>query len=69
MTNIHGTNRVIEQAKTRRADFIGSTIEAYAVPTALVVGLTLMLLQFGGAPPVDTIEHGAPVAQVTSAER
>ncbi len=69
MTNNAEINRVIEQAKTRRANLIGSAIEAYAVPAVLVAGLSLMLLQFGGKPSVDTIDHGAEVAQLTSVER
>ena len=69
MNNSHDINQVIERAKNQRAEFIGSAIQAYALPAALVAGLSLMLLQFSANPPADTVERGAPVAQVTSVER
>lgn len=69
MNNINDINRVIERAKHQRADFIGSAVQAYALPAVLVAGLSLMLLQFSANPPADTVERGAPVAQVTSVDR
>jgi hypothetical protein len=69
MNNINDINRVIERAKHQRADFIGSAVQAYALPAVLVAGLSLMLLQFSANPPSDTVERGAPVAQVTSVDR
>lgn len=53
MNNIDEINRVIEQAKHQRANYIGSAVQTYALPLALVAGLSLMLLQFSGQPPVE----------------
>ena len=50
-------------------EVIGSAIEAYALPAVLAAGLSLMLLEFSANPPADTVEEGAPVAQVTTVER
>ena len=65
MSTITDTNRIIQQAKTRRAEVIGSAINAYALPTVLAAGLSLMLLHFSTEAPADPVDHGAPVAQVT----
>ena len=68
MSHIQEINRVVERAKRERANYIGSAVQAYAVPVVLVAGLSLMLLQFSGKPPVRPTE-GAQVAQVTASTR
>jgi hypothetical protein len=69
MNNINDINEVIKRAKHQRAEFIGSAVQAYALPAVLVAGLSLMLLQFGGSPAGQPTEAVAKVAQVTSASR
>ena len=68
MKNTNEINQIIARAKNERARYVGSAIQAYAVPVVLVAGLSLMLLQFTGKPPAEPIE-GAPVAQVTASAR
>jgi len=69
MSNVKHINRVIEQAKQQRADYIGTAVQAYALPAVLVAGLSLMLLQFNGNPPVERTDAEAHVAQVTTVGR
>ena len=69
MNNAKHINRVIEQAKQQRADYIGTAVQAYALPAVLVAGLSLMLLQFSGNPPVEQTDREAHVAQVTTVGR
>ena len=69
MNNAKHINRVIERAKQQRADYIGTAVQAYALPAVLVAGLSLMLLQFGGNPPVERTDREAHVAQVTTLSR
>ena len=68
MTDVKPINDIVEQAKNRRAQTIGTAIEAYAIPAVLVAGLSLMLLQFSARPPVDQCDN-VQVAQVVSADR
>ena len=67
MNNAKHINQVIERAKDQRAQYIGSAVQAYALPAVLVAGLSLMLLQFSGNPPVERSGATAQVAQVTTA--
>ena len=69
MSNVKHINQVIEQAKQQRADYIGTAVQAYALPAVLVAGLSLMLLQFSGKPPVERTDREAHVAQVTTLGR
>ena len=69
MGNVKHINRVIEQAKQQRADYIETAVQAYALPAVLVAGLSLMLLQFSGNPPVERTDREAHVAQVTTLSR
>ena len=69
MNNAKHINRVIERAKQQRADYIGTAVQAYALPAVLVAGLSLMLLQFSGNPPVERTDRKAHVAQVATAGR
>jgi hypothetical protein len=69
MSNVKHINRVIEQAKQQRADYIGTAVQAYALPAVLVAGLSLMLVQFSGNPPVERTDREAHVAQVTMVGR
>lgn len=43
-------NRVIEQAKQQRAEYIASIARSHPLPLALVAALSLVLLQFGTLP-------------------
>ena len=69
MSNINEANRIVEQAKNRRAEYIGTAVEAYALPAVLVAGLSMLLVQFSANPPAAPIHDAGPVAQVTSVER
>ena len=69
MSNVKHINRVIEQARQQRADYIGTAVQAYALPAVLVAGLSLMLVQFSGNPPVERTDREAHVAQVTMVGR
>ncbi|MGB5368062.1 MAG: hypothetical protein WBM75_00495 [Polyangiales bacterium] len=69
MNNAKHINQVIERAKQQRADYIGTAVQAYALPAVLVAGLSLMLLQFSGNPPVERTDREAHVAQVATAGR
>lgn len=69
MNNAKQINQVIERAKRQRAHYIGSAVQAYAVPAVLVAGLSLMLLQFSGNPPVERGGAAVQVARVTTAGR
>ncbi len=69
MNNAKHINQVIERAKRQRAQYIGSAVQAYALPAVLMAGISLMLLQFSGNPPVEGGRAAAQVAQVTTAGR
>ena len=69
MNNAKQINQVIERAKNQRAAYIGSAVQAYARPAGLVAGLSLMLLQFSGNPPVERSGATAQLAQVSTAGR
>lgn len=69
MNNARQINQVIERAKRQRADYIGSAVQAYALPAVLVAGLSLILVQFSGNPPVEHSGATAHVAQLTTAGR
>lgn len=43
-------NRVIEQAKQQRAEYIASIARSHPLPLALVAALSLALLQFSAFP-------------------
>lgn len=43
-------NRVIEQAKQQRAEYIASVARSHPLPLALVAALSLLLLQFSTFP-------------------
>jgi hypothetical protein len=43
-------NRVIEQAKQQRAEYIASIARSHPLPLALVAALSLVLLQFSTLP-------------------
>jgi len=60
MSHIEEINRVVERAKRERASYIGSAVQAYAVPVVLVAGLSLMLLQFSSKPPMPPTEGALP---------
>jgi hypothetical protein len=68
MSHIVEINRTVERAKMERASYIGSAVQAHAVPVVLVARLSLMLLQFAGKPLAQPTE-GAQVAQVTASAR
>lgn len=69
MTQNTDINRIIDQAKTRRADYIGSALQAYTGPAVLVAGLSLLLLQFTASPPTHPVDPSPALAQVTSVDR
>ena len=69
MNNAEHINQVIERAMHQRAQYIGSAVQAYALPAVLVAGLSLMLLQFSGNPPVEQSGATDQVAQNTSRDR
>ena len=69
MNNAKHINQVIERAKRQRAQYIGTAVQAYAIPAALAAGLALMLLQFSGNPPVDRNGATPQMAQVTTTGR
>jgi hypothetical protein len=54
-------NRVIEQAKQQRAEYMASIVRSHPLPIALVAALSLLLLQFSTFPVVD----GGEQAEVT----
>ena len=68
MTQNAEINRIIDQAKTRRAEYIGSAFQAYAAPAALIAGLSLLLLQFAANPPAHPVNPGVELAQVASVD-
>jgi hypothetical protein len=69
MNNAEHINQVIERAKNQRAAYIATAVQGYALPAILVAGLSLMLLQFSGNPPVEHSGATARVAQVSTAGR
>jgi hypothetical protein len=68
MTQNADINRIIDQAKTRRAEAIGSAFQAYAAPAFLVAGLSLLLLQFTANPPAHPVDPTVELAQVASVD-
>lgn len=68
MTQTADINRIIDQAKTRRAEYIGSAFHAYAAPAAFIAGLSLLLLQFTANPPAHPVEPTVELAQVASVD-
>lgn len=69
MNDVKHINEVIERAKHQRAEYIGTALQAYALPAVLVAGISLMLLQLSGNPPAAHSEAVAHAAQVTAADR
>lgn len=62
MSCIEEFNRVTEGAKQQRAEVIGSTLQAHALPVAIVVALSFALLQLASKPPTQ------PPAEVQTAQ-
>ena len=56
--------RIVEQAKQQRAEYIGSAIRANAIPIAGIAALAIVLLQFVGEPPQQEIAGSYVVASV-----
>jgi hypothetical protein len=50
MSVIEEFNQIREGAKQQRAEIIGSTLQAHALPVAIVVALSFALLQFASEP-------------------
>ena len=50
MSCIEEFNQIREGAKQQRAELIGSTLQAHALPVAIVVALSFALLQFASDP-------------------
>ena len=65
MTNIAEANAIIAKAKQQRAELIGSTLHAHALPIATVVALAFAFLQFTGEPDIET-QFEARTAQVAA---
>lgn len=60
-------NQVIDAAKQRRAEYIGSILRSHPLPITVVAVLSLVLLQFTTVPGPDdgdSIEVAQVVAQV-----
>jgi len=68
MTQNAEINRIIDQAKARRAETIGSAFEAYAAPAGLIAGLCLLFLQFTANPPTRPVDPAVELAQVASVD-
>ena len=66
MGNIDEINRVIERAKSQRAEMIGSAVQSAAIPGLLVAVCALVLVQLNGETPSAPVAS-APTAQVASA--
>ena len=69
MNSAKHINQIVERAKNQRAAYIGTAVQAYALPAILVASISLMLLQFSGNPPVERSGATARVAQVSAAGR
>jgi hypothetical protein len=61
MSCIEEFNRVKEGAKQQRAELIGSTLQAHALPVAIVVALSFALWHFASEP-----THKPPLREVTA---
>jgi hypothetical protein len=61
MTTHQDINRIIDQAKQQRADFIGTSIRKHPVVALLVVAIPVLLTQVQWSPsaPVAVETHGA----------
>jgi hypothetical protein len=68
MTQNIDINRIIDQAKTRRAETIGSALQAYTAPAVLIAGLSILLLQFTANPPTHPVDPTVGLAQVASVD-
>jgi hypothetical protein len=53
MNAIADANHIIAKAKQKRAEVIGSALQAQALPIAAVVALSFAFLQFTGEPEME----------------
>jgi hypothetical protein len=68
MSRIAEANAIIAKAKQQRAEVIGSSLQAHALPIAAVVALSFAFLQFAGEPEIEHQfeAHAARVSSTTS---
>jgi hypothetical protein len=53
MSHIAEANAIIAKAKQQRAEYIGTSLQAHALPIAAVVALSFAFLQFTGEPEME----------------
>lgn len=58
ITRIEDINQIVQRAKQQRAEYIGSKIQAHALPIAVVAALSLALVQFTAEPVPEQARDG-----------